>query len=235
MNDSEKRVYEYLMSQGFRTVVYEPDGKVSPDFLVDDQIAVEVRRLNQNEATAAGHRGLEEVSKPLNALVEKALAAIGPPVDGASWFVSYTYRRPLPPWKTLDNLLRNTLRGVAVSPPIGGRDVRVAARLRLSFTRASKVHPTLFVLGGWSDHDSGGFVVSEMAQNLRLCIAEKSAKVSRVRAKYSEWWLALADRIGYGDVDEHARNRLRELVQVEDQWTKIILVNPLDPSRGFEL
>jgi hypothetical protein len=54
MNDSEKAVYEYLTSLGFRTVVYEPDGKVSPDFLIDGRIAVEARRLNQNEDTASG-------------------------------------------------------------------------------------------------------------------------------------------------------------------------------------
>jgi hypothetical protein len=78
MNESEKSVYEYLTSQGLGTVVYEPDGNVPPDFLVDGRIAVEVRRLNQNEETTEGHRGLEEISKPLHALVRKALAAMGP-------------------------------------------------------------------------------------------------------------------------------------------------------------
>ena len=198
MNDSEKRVHGYLTGQGFRSVVHEPDGKVPPAFLVDDRIAVEVRRLNQNEKTARGHRGLEEVSKPLNVLVEKAIASAGPPVGEDCWFVFYTYRRPLPPWKTLDNLLRTALREVTASPSIGNRDVRVAGRIRLRFTRATKVHPTLFVLGGSADHDSGGFVVSEMARNLRLCIAEKQAKIARVRTKYSEWWLILDDRIGFG-------------------------------------
>ena len=235
MNDSEKSVFEYLTSHGFGAVVYEPDGKVPPDFLIDGRIAVEVRRLNQNEKTATGHRGLEEVSKPLNALVEKALAAIGPPVDGASWFVFYSYRRPLPPWRKLDELLRNALREVRERPDLKTHKVRVANKMRLSFTRSSKVHPNLFVLGGWSDHDSGGFVISEMAQNLRICIAEKSLKVSRVRSRYSEWWLALDDRIGYGDLDEGDRNQLRKLVQLDQLWSKIILVNPLRPSSGFEL
>jgi hypothetical protein len=44
--------------------------------------------LNENEKTATGHRGLEEMSKPLTALIKKALAAIGPPKYGISWFVS---------------------------------------------------------------------------------------------------------------------------------------------------
>ena len=87
MNESEKSIYEYLTSQGLGAVVYEPDGKVPPDFLVDGRIAVEVRRLNQNEDTALGHRGLEEISKPLDALVCEAIAAMGPPAEGTSWFV----------------------------------------------------------------------------------------------------------------------------------------------------
>ena len=109
MNDSEKTIFEYLQSQHLGTVVYEPDGNVPPDFLVDGRIAVEVRRLNENVETGAGHRGLEEISKPLNVLVKKALAATGTPVNGTSWFVFYTYSRPLPAWKELDALLRRAL------------------------------------------------------------------------------------------------------------------------------
>jgi hypothetical protein len=74
-----------------------------------------------------------------------------------------------------------------------------------------------------------------MAQNLRLCVAEKQAKIARVRTKYSEWWLILDDRIGLGELDERDLAHLRELVRVEDPWSRIILVSPLNPSNGFEL
>jgi hypothetical protein len=59
MDQSEKVAYQYLSSCGFRDIVYEPDGNIPPDFLVNDSVAVEVRRLNQNEQTPAGPRGLE--------------------------------------------------------------------------------------------------------------------------------------------------------------------------------
>jgi len=45
--------------------VYEPDGNTPPDFLVNGTIAVEVRRLNQNEIIESGHRGLEVTTFPL--------------------------------------------------------------------------------------------------------------------------------------------------------------------------
>ena len=235
MNDSERSVYRYLTSHGFRDVVHEPDGKVPPDFLVDGRIAVEVRRLNEGENTGRGHRGLEEVSKPLNALVINALAAVGPPIDDASWFVFYTYRRPLPPWKALDKDLRSVLMNIRERPNLQESDVWVASKLRLKFTRAGTVHPCLFVPGGSSDHESGGIVVSDMAQNLRVYIAEKSRKVFGVKGKYSEWWLAFEDRIGYGVLDESGRRDLQQQVRVEPPWSKIILVNPLNPTAGFEL
>ncbi len=78
-------------------------------------------------------------------------------------------------------------------------------------------------------------MVADMVQNLRIYIAEKAMKVSNVMANYPEWWLAFEDRIGYGVLDESDQKQLRELVRFESPWSKIILVNPLNPSSGFEL
>ncbi len=44
MNDSERLAREYLLYLGFKSVIYEPNGNIPPDFLADDKIAVEVRR-----------------------------------------------------------------------------------------------------------------------------------------------------------------------------------------------
>ena len=235
MNQSEKTVSEYLHHRDFGTIVYEPDGKIPPDFLLDGRIAVEVRRLNQNEQTAAGHRGLEETSKPLDAAVRKMLARMGESTTGSSWFVMYTFRRPLPRWKEVERLLTHALQSFKEQPKHEPIDIRLSRQVRLRFIRASKLHPTFFVLGGSSDHDSGGFVVSEMERNLRICIAEKGRKIARVHHKYPEWWLVLDDRIGYGVLDEDDRRELRKLVQIDPCWQKVILVNPLNPSSGFEL
>ena len=98
MDSSEKVVFAYLSHQGFKDVVYEPDGNVPPDFLIDDRIAIEVRRLNQNEQTASGVRGLEEVAKPLWPRVNQLVQSLEPPTAGASWYVFYRFRRPVQ-WK----------------------------------------------------------------------------------------------------------------------------------------
>ena len=79
MDSSENIVFTYLSHQGFTDVVYEPDGNVPPDFLLDGRIAVEVRRLNQNEQMASGSHGLEEVAKPLWARMNRLVGSLGPP------------------------------------------------------------------------------------------------------------------------------------------------------------
>src|SRR5215475_13436533 len=105
MDSSEKAVFTYLSYQGFEDVAYEPDGNVPPDFLINGRIAAEVRHLNQNEQTASGTRGLEEVAKPLYAHINQLVQSLGPPTAGENWYVFYRFRRPVPSWKKLERRL----------------------------------------------------------------------------------------------------------------------------------
>ncbi|MCD4668679.1 MAG: hypothetical protein K8R44_08885 [Sulfurimonas sp.] len=47
-NQEELRAKQYLQSLNYTKVEYEPLGNVTPDFVLDNKIAVEVRRLNRN-------------------------------------------------------------------------------------------------------------------------------------------------------------------------------------------
>lgn len=47
-NSDEIRARQYLQTLPHTKLEYEPLGNVTPDFLIDDTIAVEVRRLNRN-------------------------------------------------------------------------------------------------------------------------------------------------------------------------------------------
>ena len=65
MNAAERIAEKYLQHVGHELVEFEPDGNVTPDFLVNKRVAVEVRRLNQNHEDASGNtRGLEETAIP---------------------------------------------------------------------------------------------------------------------------------------------------------------------------
>jgi hypothetical protein len=111
MDSSERLVAEFLAHSGYTDVVYEPDGNVPPDFLIDGRIAVEVRRLNQNHETGGRTHGLEEVAIPLWQRVRKLALSLGPPTRNASWFVFFDFTRPVQPWKNFESKLREALEG----------------------------------------------------------------------------------------------------------------------------
>lgn len=234
MNDSEQTVHRHLISLRLGEVEYEPDGNVPPDFLVGGRIAVEARRLNQNEMTGDSFRGLEVTAKPLDAMVTKILAESGPPAE-RSWFVMYTMWRPLPPWKELEGLLREAVAEFRRCLPEPPTDMRLHRSLRLRFFPAAERHEALLILGGSTDHDSGGFVVSELVRNLELCISEKVRKITGVRHRYPEWWLAFEDRIAFGSLNGHDVAQLRTSLKVPRDFAKILLVNPLANDQAISI
>ena len=67
-----------------------------------------------------------------------------------------------------------------------------------------------------------------------ICIKEKTRKVAPVRHRYPAWWLLLVDYIGYG-ADPEDEVRLRELLQGDHGWDRVILVNLHQPTRAFAL
>ncbi len=233
MDRSEKIVFEYFSNQDFCDVVYEPDGNIPPDFLINGRIAVEVRRLNQNEETPNGHRGLENVAIPLQAKIRALLKTLGPS-NGESWYVMYRIRRPLPPWNQLASMLRSELASFCNNNNSNDTTIAISPSFFVTLIKASKPFSDLFVLGGFADSDSGGFILAELSRNIKICVTEKTRKIECVRSKYPEWWLVLVDHIGYG-IDKRDCEELRQLLQFEHSWDKIVLVNPLNAKQGYVL
>jgi hypothetical protein len=99
---------------------------------------------------------------------------------------------------------------------------------------STKRYDDVFLLGSFSDNNSGGFVVSEVYKNLQLCITEKTKKIENVRDKYEEWWIVLIDYIGYG-LSQRDLDQLHEIEKIQHTWGKIILVDPLNPENGVEI
>ena len=113
MDSSEKLVENHLRHRGYCDLVYEPDGNVPPDFLVNGTIAVEVRRLNQINFSGPAAKGLEEVAIPLWNKIIALLASMGAPTKGESWFVHFRFSRPVENWKTLEPKLQAGLKAFA--------------------------------------------------------------------------------------------------------------------------
>lgn len=240
MDGSEKLVEEYLKSLGFGDVRYQPDGNVTPDFLVDGRIAVEVRRLNSNYFNDGGEWqvGLEKAAKPLWRHVREYLTGLGPaPASGQSWFVSFRFGRPVPAWKPLRRALDGVLRPF-MSHPIQQpfeRQLDVPGELRIRVFKSPIRKQAFFALLGASDMDEPSWLIEKIERNLNYCIAQKSLKIKAFRAKYPEWWLILPDHIGYSLYDLDQRILLEKSIKNPGAFDQIMLLDPLKTNRAFQV
>ena len=234
MDASEKLVFNYLKYRGCTDIVYEPDGNIPPDFLINGRIAVEVRRLNQNYGEGENIKGLEEIAIPLWNRIKDLVLSMGPPENNESWFVSFDFCRPVERWKKLKPELKNALQAFIDSSPRKKTSFNFKKGFKVDIFRASKTHPTFYVMAGYSDQESGGWLLPEMEKNLLICISEKANKIKKVKSKYEEWWLVLSDHIGYS-LDDFDRQQFRDIVSIEHDWQRIILVNPIDYKEAFEI
>lgn len=230
MNRDEQTVDTYLRSLGLGEVAYEPDGSVPPDFLVEGRIAVEVRRLNQHYDAAGRARGLEEDSVPLQLSFERLLTDFGPSRNGRSWFVFSRIQRPIPQWKLLRPVARAKLRQFLHDPRDEVARIGVESGFEISVIRASTVEDRVFLFGGNSDLDTGGWVVSEIVRNLSVYVPEKTRKVAPYRHKYSSWWLIFVDYIGYASDEAEVRQYFTRPAD----WNRLLLLSALG-NRAYEI
>ncbi len=234
MDRTEQLAERHLIFRGHLAPAYEPDGNIPPDFVIDGRIAVEVRRLNQNEPTAQASRGLEEVEVPLIMALERLLDTFGVRTT-TTWLVNVNFRRPVPPLKVVIPAARKLLeavRGGATATSVR-TEVVPNVELHVAPFQGGQLND-MFFLGISSDEDSGGWVIDELARNLKICIDTKTAKVAPYRHKYAEWWLLLADQIAYG-LSPFDLAQFRSTVALAHTWDKVIVVNPSDPTDYFEL
>ena len=230
VDQTEALAQEYLRCHGMTPLAYEPDGNVPPDFAYR-RIAIEVRRLNQQDADGSG---LEEKAIPLRMRLDKLLPPLGPPVR-SSWWVSFSYTRPIEAWATLQPKIVSALSHFRVSLDERNLRLAIADRFEITLAKMDKLHDNCFVAASYSDNDAGGWIAAETIKNLKVIIQEKTLKVRPFHARYEEWWLVLIDRIAQARLDAYELEAVREHVERPPEWAKIILVNPNQPQLGIEL
>lgn len=233
MDSSEAATRRLLAHMGFTDVVYEPDGNIPPDFLVNGTIAVEVRRLNQNFNDGSDIRGLEEVTYPLLQKMTRLVESIAE-TNGISWFVFFRFSRPVPPWGTIEPQLRGALLEFTARADKRRLVVLSLPNFEVEVAEASNPLETFFRMGGMSDRQAGGWVVSEFITNIEHCASEKLRKTLPYRDRYNTWWLALANFTGMG-LDERDQEHLRQHLPRQAGWDKILLLDPYTPENWSEL
>jgi hypothetical protein len=233
MDRTETIAYNHLVFRGFPTPVYEPDGNVPPDFLLEGRIAVEVRRLNENERNASFPKGLEESAIPLLTGMQHLTKSFGP-ATAKAWWLELRFRRPFPPWCSLVSTTRALLEKVRDSGTQTSVSLHIDENIEIDVRRVPGTRGDMFHVATIDDRDSGGWVLEELERNLRSCIYEKTEKVRGYRSRYKEWWLLFVDQLSYG-LSDFSRIQFRQQVKIDHGWDRVILVNPLDHTYYFEI
>jgi hypothetical protein len=232
MKPSEALARQYLLGLNLGPIVFEPDGQIPPDFVIGGRIAVEVRRLNQHHDTPDGPKGLESLEAALARFVEVLLPRFGPAPGGQGWWVSFSFRRPLD-GKTIKRALPRALEAFRTDPAQEGLSLQLAPTFTLEIRPASIPVEHYFMLGSYIDRDAGGFVLGEIIRNLKLCIAEKTAKIAPYAHRYPQWWLALLDHIG-PDLNAGERAMIGDYIDT-GFFDRIILIHPRALERSLVL
>ena len=229
MDASEDIVKQFLSGLGYAPV-YEPNGNIPPDFSIESgKIAVEVRRLNQQY----DGKGLEETLMPIFSKMKSLLESIGPPENGSSFYVSYSFSRPLN-WNGLKPKIRTALEQFETDPQQEGTRIKIDDSFELQIGPRTSARQQKFLLGMISDTDAGGFLVPKLLSALHHCVQEKSLKIAAHRRRYPVWWLCLVDHVA-GPLSDETKLNLQNTFIRPPEWHKIVIISPTDPRDYCDL
>lgn len=226
----------FLKTLDIGSVKYEPDGNVTPDFLLDGRIGVEVRRLNLNYILPNGKvEGYETLGASAWRMMERVAKTFGPSIDGETWNIVMGFRRPIV-WKTLEPVVVARLNEFKASSCREDITLRFGDNFELDLMRSRRDKGSFFCLMGGGNADAGGAVMALVEQNLRLCVEEKERKVAPHRHKHNEWWLLLINRVDIHmeaeDYEEFSKKLNPPLVHA---FNRILIIDPRDNANWFEI
>ena len=235
MNQDEAFVKEFLLHSGWEeeSLVPQPKGQRTPDFAINGEIAVEVRRLSKHFHNGDKVEPLEHTNIRIHRFLTNIFDSFLVDHFDRSCFVSYTFERPIKPSKELREKIVSTLRSYL--PNLGQRQiVKVHNNLTLEFLPTETKFDRPYLWGAASDDNGGGFVVSDLYKNLPIAVREKEEKVRQYFHEYGSWWLAIVDYIGYG-LGELDLRQFNANPPIKTIFNKIILVSPWNPKWGSEI
>ncbi len=226
MNEDEQIVFNHFFLEHGSNVIFEPNGNVPPDFLLNSSIAIEVRRLNQNFISKGKSEGLETLSHQLYGAFNEVLVSFDTMFSGKSYWAFLEYKRPF-----ADSIKNGkTLMQSALSQFINFDNVKLPYQININESIILEIHDSLpvegriFRPGGSDDHNAGGFVISTYIENIHHCIHEKSEKIKNEKYKYKLWHLYLVDHLNFG-LDFQDIIEVKKLVANLEEFDKLVLVN----------
>ena len=229
MKREEKITEIYFKSIGYKNIEFEPKGNRTPDFVIDNKIAVETRRLNQF------YKGkpLEKVTYNLIPKIINQLNSFGKEENNKSAFVGIKYSRPIKYNNKIKEKI-NSILEIHSSQMKTQKDYKVNDNLELKIFPSSEKLDYQFNFGSSIDYNEGGFVLRNIYESLKIIVEEKSRLVEKYKSEYGIWWLALIDNIGNG-LSEKELIQLKESIDFELIFDKVFIISYLNPINGLEL
>ena len=222
MDNAEKIAESYLKTL-FGKVVFEPDGNITPDFLADDNIAVEVRRLNQNYFNGDETKGLEQEQITLFNSFGKICSTFDTTINEECYWVMPKYKRPICSMKTLKKSLKEALAKFLLLPATP-QTIPIGTNFSIQILKAGSKTKQKFRIGGESDQDSGGWIHEIYTKNINHVIQEKAGKISPHKHKYNTWWLILVDQLG--PLDEFDKPAIIQNLKKGTSWDQVVVIHP---------
>ncbi len=230
MKFEERIANEYFKFKKYDKIIFEPLGNTPPDFLINNSIAVEVRRLNKF------HLGkpLEEIEYNVIPKIEKFISLFdNNETYGNTTIVFLIYSRPIKFTEFIKQKILNVLKEYLNNKSIK-KEYFISESLSLDFYEHSEKWKTQFEVGGIVDLNKSGFVVKDICDSLKIIINEKERKIKKFKSLYENWWLVLVDFVGYG-ISTSEVKKIKDGINENKSFKKIILISPTDSKNGIEI
>lgn len=233
MDKDESRAKLWLQSQGYTDIKYvENTNCQPPDFIIDNSIAVEVRRLNQMYGDK--NEGLENIELPLWRSVSSGLATANQPPPGHKVYVIFELHHTEKQDKKLivSELQRATndyIKHIKNSPDHeynSPPNARVKMTIHFICTESACNH---FKLASVHADPKARLVVENSIDNINRCILEKSDKIKDKHDLYTEWWLVLMEHNVFPTAlrDPGELQTLKNGLTDTTPWTQIVIVSSI--------
>lgn len=223
MKTEEKMAEKYLMALGYTNLVYEPKGNRTPDFAIGNEIAVEVRRLNQH----FNGNPLEKLAYSLIPKIEKQLENFGNNQHQQSAFVGIYFSRPLKYTQKIQHKIDEILKIQSKTMHLT-KEYTVNDHLRIKIFPSQERLPNQFNFGASLDYNQGGFVLHNILESLKIIIPKKYKIIKPFKSEYRFWWLVLIDFIGYG-LEDYEINDLKKSIDFDLKFDKVLIISGGNP------
>lgn len=234
MKQEEKLVKQFLEEQGFKTIDFEPLGESkAPDFRIDGNIAVEVRRLNKHVLVNNKIQPIENLEYKFVPKFHKLLYSMDNPDLEYSIGVSLNYKRPIETDKELFKGIRKSIIK-STKLEIFGVEIEYNDQIKYELIKGNGKTEKTYNLIIWSDYDKGGIVQDARYMAAKICVNEKAEKLIGLSEKFSALWLILVDDI-FSRVDYTTKQDFNRFPKIESIFDRIIIISKLNTKNWIDL